>query len=102
MKLKASWVAILWLASAAYGQDVPLFTEDFPPEEFRARREKVYDAMGLNALALIQGAPSPPGYVRFRQTNSFYYLSGASSLLPRTAPRISPRSSPWIWAASRR
>ena len=64
---------------SAYGQDVPLFTEDFPPEEFRARRERVYDALGANALALIQGAPSPSGYARFRQSNSFYYLSGVES-----------------------
>ncbi|GMR21700.1 MAG: aminopeptidase P N-terminal domain-containing protein [Acidobacteriota bacterium] len=79
MRFIGKWMAMLWLASAAYGQDVALFTDDFPPEEFRARREKVYDAIGANALALIQGAPSPSGYVRFRQSNSFYYLSGVES-----------------------
>ena len=52
------------------------FTKDFPPEEFTARRTKVYDAIGTAAIALIQGAPSPAGYVRFRQTNEFYYLCG--------------------------
>ena len=79
MRFIGKWIAMLLLASAAYGQDVALFTEDFPPEEFRSRREGVYDAIGANALALIQGAPSPPGYVRFRQSNSFYYLSGVES-----------------------
>jgi len=73
------WIAILLSSTAVYGQDVPLFTNDFPPDEFRARREKVYDAIGANALALVQGAPSPLGYVRFRQTNSFYYLSGVET-----------------------
>jgi len=66
-------------AEPARSQDVPLFTEDFPPEEFQARREAVYDAIGSTAVALVQGAPSPVGYVRFRQTNEFYYLSGVET-----------------------
>jgi Xaa-Pro aminopeptidase len=57
-------------------EDVPLFTTDFTPQEFAARRARVYDAIGENSLALLQGAPMPSGYVRFRQTNEFYYLSG--------------------------
>jgi len=52
------------------------FREDFPPDEFAARRAKVSDAIGPTALALVQGAPSPPGYTRFRQSNEFYYLCG--------------------------
>lgn len=47
-------------------EGVPLFTTDFPPEEFAARREAIAKAIGQNALALLQGAPSPEGYVRFR------------------------------------
>lgn len=54
---------------------VPLFTPDFPPQEFARRREKVYTAIG-QSLALVQGAPSPAGYTRFRQSNEFYYLCG--------------------------
>jgi Xaa-Pro aminopeptidase len=54
----------------------PLFTTDFPPEEFAARRAKVYEAIGTGASALIQGAAVPPGYTRFRQSNDFYYLCG--------------------------
>ena len=69
-------LATLLLAATASGQDVPLFTQDFSPEEFRARRDKVFDAIGPNAVALVQGAPSPVGYVRFRQSNSFFYLIG--------------------------
>jgi Xaa-Pro aminopeptidase len=60
-------------------QDIPFFTNDFPPQEFAARRAKIFDALGENGLALIQGAPSPAGYVRFRQTNEFYYLCGIES-----------------------
>jgi len=53
-----------------------LFTKDFPPEEFAARRAGIYDAIGTSAIAVLQGAPGPAGYVRFRQSNEFYYLSG--------------------------
>jgi Xaa-Pro aminopeptidase len=52
------------------------FTADFPPEDFAARRAGVYDAIGADAFALVQGAPSPPGYTRFRQSNEFDYLCG--------------------------
>ena len=52
------------------------FRSDFPPEEFAARRAKVYESIGASAIALIQGAASPAGYTRFRQSNEFYYLSG--------------------------
>ncbi len=57
----------------------PLFTTDFEPAEFAARRAAVYDAIGPNAIAVLQGAPSPEGFVRFRQTNEFYYLSGIAA-----------------------
>jgi len=53
-----------------------LFTKDFPPEEFAARRAGIYDAIGTSAIAVLQGAPGPASYVRFRQSNEFYYLSG--------------------------
>src|SRR4029079_19786732 len=52
------------------------FRQDFPREEFAARRAKVFDAIGNSSIALVQGAPSPPGYTRFRQSNEFYYLCG--------------------------
>jgi len=54
----------------------PLFTRDFPPEEFAARRMAVAGRIGANAVAVLQGAPAPSGYTRFRQSNDFYYLSG--------------------------
>ena len=65
---------------------------DFPPEEFAARRAKVFAALGTNAVAVVQGAPSPRGYARFRQSNEFYYLTGvevpgAYLLLDGTARR---------------
>jgi Xaa-Pro aminopeptidase len=47
--------------------------------EFAARRSAVFEAIGDKAVALIQGAPSPKAYVRFRQSNDFYYLCGVES-----------------------
>ena len=70
-------LAFLLSAAAAIAQEgFPLFTTDFPPEEFAARRAKVYDAIGNQAFAVLQGAPSRPDYIRFRQNNDFYYLCG--------------------------
>ena len=64
-------------APTAHAQeDIPLFTTDFPPEEFARRRAAVYDAIGAMGVAVVQGAPSPVGFTRFRQSNEFYYLSG--------------------------
>lgn len=57
-------------------EGVPLFTTDFPLEEFSQRRDAIAKAIGQNALALLQGAPGPEGYVRFRQSNEFYYVCG--------------------------
>ncbi len=66
----------LLLTSALLAQEgFSFFTTDFPPEEFAARRAAVYDAIG-KGVAVIQGAPTPEGYTRFRQSNDFYYLCG--------------------------
>lgn len=62
-------------ARASAQEDIPFFTPDFPPQEFAARRARVYDAVG-EGFALVQGAPGPAGYTRFRQSNEFYYLCG--------------------------
>ncbi|MCB1024713.1 MAG: aminopeptidase P N-terminal domain-containing protein [Acidobacteria bacterium] len=69
-------VLTVFLASAAAGQNISYFSEHFTAQEFTARREKVFDAIGENGVAILQGEPSPRGYVRFRQSNEFYYLTG--------------------------
>ncbi len=71
-----AFALLVAFSNTALAQDIPYFTTDFAPEEFAARRAKVFDAIGPNGLAVLQGAPSPTGYTRFRQTNEFYYLSG--------------------------
>jgi len=51
------------------------YQTDFTAEDFRQRREAVYDAIGSN-IAVIQGAEDVQGFIVFRQSNTFYYLSG--------------------------
>ena len=68
---------LVTIGAAARGQEgFSLFTTDFPPEEFAARRAAIYKAIGPDGLALLQGAPAPSGYTRFRQSNEFYYVTG--------------------------
>jgi len=49
---------------------------DFPAEEFVARRERIFDAIGDEGCALLQSASAPRGHVVFRQTNEFFYCCG--------------------------
>jgi Xaa-Pro aminopeptidase len=52
---------------------------DFPPEEFQARWTKVFERIGPEGVAVVQGAPLTNGYQVPRQSNSFYYLSGVET-----------------------
>lgn len=69
-------VLVATVATVASAQDAPVFTPYFSAEDFVARRQAVMDSIGDDAIALLQGAPSPSGYLRFRQHNDFYYLCG--------------------------
>jgi len=72
-----SLLALFLFTSPCIAQEVaPLFTTDFPPQEFAARRNKVFDQIGPDAVVLLQGEPTQRGYTRFRQSNEFYYLTG--------------------------
>jgi Xaa-Pro aminopeptidase len=55
------------------------YQADFSKEEFAARRAQVYDAIGRQGIAVVQGASGQPGFSVFRQSNDFYYLSGVES-----------------------
>lgn len=66
----------LVLAAAGAGQH---YQEHFPPEEFAARRAKVFEWIGDQAVAVLQGAPDPGGFIYPRQSNVFYYLSGVEN-----------------------
>lgn len=48
----------------------------FSPEEFTSRRTRLYDSIGPDAFAVLQGIGPVPGFEMPRQTNDFFYLSG--------------------------
>ena len=52
------------------------FTSNFTVKEFADRRAKIYDAIGPDAVALMQGLPSVHSSAIFRQSNEFFYVSG--------------------------
>jgi Xaa-Pro aminopeptidase len=82
--------AVLAIASAAPSAQ-PIFTgpEIFPLEEFAARRARVMERIG-DAVAILQGTAERPGEQPFRQSNQFFYLTGASE--PRAIVTIDGRT----------
>ena len=83
MPLRALWLlsaTMLLLTPADVGaQDPHYYQTDFSKEEFATRRAQVYEAIGRQGIAVIQGAAGVPGFSVFRQSNTFYYLSGVES-----------------------
>ena len=70
----------LWLLAVLFLIESPAeaqhqYQSDFAAEDFQKRREAVYEAIGSN-IAIIQGAEDVQGFINFRQSNTFYYLSG--------------------------
>lgn len=85
-KVRARAAYLLLLASASLGlshrleaQDAAHYQTDFTRDEFAARRARVYDAIGRDGIAVVQGASGVPGFSVFRQSNEFYYLCGVES-----------------------
>ena len=62
--------------SRGHAQAGRAFTTNFTLQEFAARRARVYEAIGPQAVALIQGLPTVHSSAVFRQSNEFFYLSG--------------------------
>jgi Xaa-Pro aminopeptidase len=48
----------------------------FSAADFAARHAKIYESIGGNSVAVIQGAGPVGGFEIFRQTNEFFYLTG--------------------------
>jgi Xaa-Pro aminopeptidase len=81
MRPRSWWPAVLiatWPALAA-GQAAGLSQKDFPPEEFRARWDAVFERIGDRAVAIVAGAPKANGFLVPRQSNEFYYLCGVET-----------------------
>ena len=73
------WYSLIFLiagAVAVRGEAAPYHQTDFPPEEFKARWEVIFNKIGNQAVAVVQGAARTNGFIFPRQTNEFYYLCG--------------------------
>ena len=101
MNAKRRSLLILWLLIVPVSVNAQVgfspFRQDFPPEEFATRRAKVFESIGTSSIAIVQGAPSPPGYTRFRQSNEFYYLIENYSIAVRFSPVGSRIRSAWTF-----
>ena len=53
-----------------------MFATTMPCDEFRQRRERLFDTVGSDAAVLLQGGQTNPAHALFRQTNDFFYLCG--------------------------
>jgi Xaa-Pro aminopeptidase len=87
--MRALQLAVLLIAAAAPAGAQPLFTSAFPAEEFAARRARVMAAVG-DGVAVLQGATELPSYLRFRQNNQVFYLTGVE--VPRAIVVIDGRA----------
>jgi Xaa-Pro aminopeptidase len=75
----AAALGALLLFGAAPRASGQHYQADFPPEEFKARWAAVFDKIGAEAVAVVQGVPLTSGFQLPRQTNSLYYLSGVET-----------------------
>jgi Xaa-Pro aminopeptidase len=78
MKFHRAWLllSVLGVALLAHASETVWYQKDFPPEEFKARWAAVFDNIGKDAVAIVQGLPQTNGFIYPRQSNEFYYLSG--------------------------
>jgi len=87
MTIRPKWILLftIWPSLLAHAQGALWYQKDFPPDEFKARWEKVFNKIGSEAVAVVQGAPQTRGFMMPRQTNEFYYLCGIETAQPRGA-----------------
>ncbi|REG81510.1 M24 family metallopeptidase [Algoriphagus antarcticus] len=81
MKIKKilSVLLVLLVIIPSFSQEKNYYQTDFSKEEFASRRAMIFDAIGDQSIAVIQGSGGTPGVSVFRQSNSFYYLTGVES-----------------------
>ena len=78
--MKRRLLMLITLAAVTvFGQAAAWYQADFPPEEFRARWSKLFEKIGNEAVAVLQGVPQTNGFIMPRQTNEFYYLCGVET-----------------------
>ena len=69
LKLLILFIAVV---NTACAQDMWKY---FSPDDFVKRRAKVLEQIG-DGVAILKGAELPEGFIKFRQDNNFFYLTG--------------------------
>ncbi len=67
---------VLVTSNYTFAQEKHYYQTDFTKEEFQSRRARVLEKIGNKAIAIVQGARGVDDFNVFRQTNTFYYLTG--------------------------
>ena len=75
MRLSRLIFGLVCIPAILCSQERALYQKDFPPSEFKQRRDRVFEQIG-KSIAIVQGASAVDGFKVFRQTNEFYYLCG--------------------------
>jgi len=75
MRLSRLILLLVCIPTVLCSQERALYQTDFPPSEFKLRRDRVFEQIG-KSIAIVQGASAVDGFKVFRQTNQFYYLCG--------------------------
>ncbi len=70
------FILIMIVPIFGLGQEKHYYQTDFTKEDFANRRARIFEKIGKNAIAIIQGAKGTADFNVFRQSNEFYYLSG--------------------------
>ena len=75
---RAWWFAVFLLICPAmtFGESAVPYQTDFPADEFQARWKTIFERIGNESIAIIQGAPKANGFLLPRQSNEFYHLCG--------------------------
>jgi Xaa-Pro aminopeptidase len=89
MKRHARLVIVLTLLTWPVVAAAQLFTNAFPPAEFAQRRARVMEQIG-DGVVVMQGTPELDTYLKFRQSNQFFYLTGVE--VPRAILVIDGRA----------
>lgn len=79
IKTFAASALLLFALVRTFAQEKHHYQSDFSKEELASRRGRIMESIGNEAIALIQGASGLPGFSVFRQSNTFYYLTGIES-----------------------
>ena len=80
MKRTAIQAGLVLLLSSTIGwavaQEKHYYQTDFSKEAFTERRAAIFEKIGKDAIAIVQGAKGTADFNVFRQSNEFYYLTG--------------------------